>query len=63
MLFPIVAISGSLLCMRYDRRAYTIILVNIFAVVGFAMFLGTETRQTNVRYGALFLCAMGIYTP
>lgn len=48
---------------HYDRRAYCIIAVNIFALIGFAIFLGTPLSATNTRYGAVFLCTMGIYTP
>ena len=59
----IVAISFAYASAYYDRRAYCIIAVNFFAVIGFAIFLGTPLSATKTRYGAVFLTTMGIYTP
>jgi hypothetical protein len=35
----------------------------MFAVIGFAILLGTPITATKTRYGGVFLATMGIYTP
>ena len=58
-----VAMVFSWASAHYDRRAYCILAVNLFAVIGFAIFLGTPLSAIKTRYAGVFLCTMGIYTP
>lgn len=58
----VIAIVFSYIGAKYDRRAYTIISVQCFAVVGLVMLLATPTSAHNTRYAAVFLCAMGFFT-
>merc|ERR1711939_179351 len=59
----VLALSFAYASSYYDRRAYVIVACNVFALAGYATFLATPTSATNARYAAVFLCAMGIYTP
>lgn len=58
-----VALSFAYASSYFNRRAHVIVACNIFALIGYAMFLGTKTSSTQARYAATFLCAMGIYVP
>ncbi|TDL17656.1 MFS general substrate transporter [Rickenella mellea] len=55
----VVTIASAYLSDRYQRRAFTAVVVSVIAVIGFSLFLGTNKH--HLAYGSLFLSVSGVY--
>jgi len=55
----VVNISTSFLSDRYRQRGIFLVLLNLLAAIGYAMFLGSE--KSHVLYAALFFQVTGVY--
>ncbi|KIV95820.1 hypothetical protein PV10_03426 [Exophiala mesophila] len=47
---------------KYQARGYTALVMQLFSIVGFAVFLGTSPTRGRVRYAAINLLIFGTYS-